>query len=93
MWLTFFKKCKPVQNLFFTLFAAFFVPSGYIYLRYGSARHLGNIGYNWSCIANAYGIGIWDARAYNLRFRVDTIEPSYDLDHRWNAFPVRCLVY
>ncbi len=92
MWLTFFKKCKPAQNLLFTLFAAFFVRSGWIYLNENMLVGHGQAGWNWSRSSDAYSSAT-SANAYYLTFNAGTVYPSSGPHARYYGFPVRCLVY
>ncbi len=71
----------------------YFVRSGFVPLHIGSLRNFGINGYDWSRIATAYGTGTWDALAYDLAFNAGTVYPSGGPYHRWDGFPVRCLVY
>lgn len=99
MWLTFFKKCKPVQNLLFTLFAALFirirpkgdnVRSGLIALVSGSLRHFGLDGRMWSRSATDSSSDL--PRALYLNFAPRVIHSS-DITGRAIGDPVRCLIY
>lgn len=69
-----------------------FVHSGYINLRLGSLRPLGSSGFDWSCSAVAHETEAWGDRAYHLSFDSSTVYPSDSPYHRWDSFPVRCLV-
>ena len=69
-----------------------FVRSGNVALNTGAMRNFGIHGYGWSRIATVYGAGTWDAKAYYLDFNASGVYPSGSY-HRWDSFPVRCLVY
>ncbi len=69
----------------------YFVRSGLVGLNRGSTRNLGDLGFNWSRSSNDYSSVTW-ATAYNLRFSIGGVSPSYGPDARWYGFPVRCLV-
>ena len=69
-----------------------FAHRGYIDLRLGSLRPLGSSGFDWSCSAVAHETEAWGDRAYHLSFDSSTVYPSDSPYHRWDGFPVRCLV-
>ena len=69
-----------------------FVRSGLVGLNRSSTRNLGDLGFGWSRIAKTYSSPT-SANAYNLRFSIGGVSPSYGPDARWYGFPVRCLVY
>ena len=91
MWLTFFKKCKPAQNLLFTLFAAFFVRSGNISLDYGSLKTAGFNAQDWSNSCQVY-IMPNGGTAFLLTINNYKTLPSHGPHQRYFGFPVRCLV-
>ncbi len=45
---------------------------------------------NWWSLTAGYYTSVTDARASNLNFNADGVNPS-NSNHRWNGFSLRCL--
>ena len=69
----------------------YFVRSGLVGLDYGSLRHSGRIGYDWSRSAVAYSSAS-SASSYWFEFTASESRPSTGPYDRYHGCPVRCLV-
>ena len=80
-----------VINYIITYPPLYFVRSGWISLIIGRLRAAGNGGFGWPSSAVAY-TSVTSATAYYLGFYTTNVGPSDGPYHRWNGFPLRCLV-
>ncbi len=70
-----------------------FVRSGYVEMNRNTLRYFGIYGRMWSQTAALYNTVNSEINAYFLHFNVPDTAPSGGPYHRWEGFPVRCLVY